>query len=321
LQAWIIYVGLGLVLALIQLLFLWLDGGLLAVELLPVIVFNGFAVSFVMALIRLLDDQAVTAVNSVRPVLDLTRPEFKNFEYRLSTMPFLPPLIAGLIAMVMTILIPLVSIEPIRYAALEQLPVFTVVYHIIDKGSAFLFGAFIYHTIRQLRLANSISSNHLHINLFQLEPLQAFSRLSASSAVGLVVFVYIWMLINPDLFTDPAVLAFIVVISIMAFSVFAWPLWGVHKLLEMEKEKELHKIDLHFNAVFSIFNQRIQDEDYAGSDNLNGMITSLEIQQRKIKAIPTWPWRPDTLRSLLTVIALPVAIRIIQFLIERAIDW
>jgi hypothetical protein len=317
LQAWIIYVGLGLVLALIQLLFLWLDGGLLAVELLPVIVFNGFAVSFVMALIRLLDDQAVTAVNSVRPVLDLTRPEFKNFEYRLSTMPFLPPLIAGLIAMVMTILIPLVSIEPIRYAALEQLPVFTVVYHIIDKGSAFLFGAFIYHTIRQLRLANSISSNHLHINLFQLEPLQAFSRLSASSAVGLVVFVYIWMLINPDLFTDPAVLAFIVVISIMAFSVFAWPLWGVHKLLEMEKEKELHKIDLHFNAVFSIFNQRIQDEDYAGSDNLNGMITSLEIQQRKIKAIPTWPWRPE----LLTVIALPVAIRIIQFLIERAIDW
>jgi hypothetical protein len=69
----------------------------------------------------------------------------------------------------------------------------------IDKSSAFLFGVFVYHTIQQLRLVNSINVNYIRINLFNLRPAQAFSKVTASTAVGLVAGVYGWLLINPEL--------------------------------------------------------------------------------------------------------------------------
>jgi hypothetical protein len=66
-------------------------------------------------------------------------------------------------------------VVPIRYAALDQFRVFAVVYHIIDKATAFLFGVFIYHTVRQLRLVSAVNSKHVSINLFDLRPLHSFS--------------------------------------------------------------------------------------------------------------------------------------------------
>ena len=109
--------------------------------------------------------------------------------------------------------------------------------------------------------------------------------------------------------------------TILAVSVFVWPLYGVHRLMEMEKERVLHDIDLRLEAVFSKFNQRFREDDYSAIEMLNGTIASLEIQHRKIEGIPTWPWRPETARSVLTAIALPLVLRIVQFLVEQVFDW
>jgi hypothetical protein len=79
----------------------------------------------------------------------------------------------------------------------------------------------------------------------------------------------------------------------------------------------LHRIDQQFVAAFAAFNQRFQDGDYAAMEGLNATIASLEIQHNKVKAIPTWPWRPETVRSVLAVIALPPVLSAIQQLVER----
>lgn len=319
-HAWIFYVLLGVVLIVIQFLFLWLEGGLQDGELLPVIIFNGLITPFVLALIHLLDNQAVTALNSMRPVLDTTESEFDQYEYKLSNMPSGGTLIAGLTMVLFFILMEQLWIVPLRYAALEQLPIFNVVYFIIDKSSAFLFGVFIYHTVRQLRVVIAINSSHIRVNLFNLGPLQAFSRLTASTAVGLVVGVYGWMLINPDLLTDPVTIGFTVINTILAVSVFVWPLFGVHRRMEIEKGRALQEIDLRFEAVFSKFNQLFLDDDSSVIERLNGTIASLTIQHNRISAIPTWPWRPETARFVLTAIALPLVLMIIQFFIAQALN-
>jgi hypothetical protein len=317
---WLFHVVFGIVLILVQMLFLWLDRGRHAEELLPVIIFNGLAIPFLLALIHLLDNQAVTALNSMRPALDTTEREFDHYQYRLSNMPFLAPLIAGLVVTVITILTPQVAISPVRYAALEQLPVFAVVFHIVDKSSAFLMGVLLYHTVRQLRLVNSINSNHIRVNLFHLRPLQAFSRVTASTTVGIVVFVYGWMLINPELFTDPVIFGLIVMFTLLTVFVFVWPLWSVHRVMEMEKERALREIDLNFEAIFSKFNAGFRDDDYSVIERLNGTIASLEIQHKRIDAIPTWPWRPETGRIALSAIALPLILMILQVFVLQALD-
>jgi hypothetical protein len=317
-RAWIFYVAFGIALILIQILFQYLDGGLQATELLPVIIFNGFAVPFLLALIHLLDHQAMTAANAMRPILDMSDTELDQYEYRLANMPFLPPLILGVILVMVTILAPLVAIEPIRYATLEGRPLFAVVFHIIDKSSAFLMGVFLYHTVRQLRLVSAINLNHLRINLFRLGPLQAFSRLTATTAVGIMAFVYLWMFINPELLTDPVNLGLAALFMIFAVSLFVWPLYGVHRLMVTEKEKTLRDLDERFEEVFSKFNQRFQEEDSAALERLNGIIASLDVQHRRMEAIPTWPWSSQTAQFVLTAIALPLLLMVIGFLVEQA---
>lgn len=313
-SAWIFYVALGTGLILVQVLALWLEAGQAPGELLPVIIFNGFAVPFLLGQIHLLDNQAVAAVNSLRPILDTTEEEFEDYEYRLAHMPVLSPLVVGLLLAASVILSPLWSAEPVRYRALEQLPVSAAVYHVIDKTSAFLVGVFLYHTIRQLRLVSAINLGHVRVNLFRLSPLTAFSRLTASTAVGLVVFSYIWMLINPELLSDPVSIGLFAGFTTMAGALFVWPLYGVHRLMQHEKERALQDIDLLFEEVFSKFNRSFMEDDRASIEKLNATISSLEVQHRRVEAIPTWPWNPETARIALTAIALPLALTLLQFL-------
>ncbi len=319
-RAWLFHAVLGIGLILVQILFLWLAGGLDAGELQPVILFNGLAIPFLLALISLLDNQAVSALNTMRPVLDMSPQAVDQAEYRLANMPFLAPLLAGLATTALTILSPLVTAEPGSYAALAQLPVFRVVFHIVDKGSAFLFGVVLYHTIRQLRLVNALNADHVRINLFHLRPLRAFSKLTASTALGLLVFVYLWIVINPELLADPLIIGYALLITALAVAVFVWPLWGAHRLMQAEKEKILHEIDQRLEAAFSKFNQMFQEDDYAATDRLNGVIASLETQYERINAIPTWPWSAETARLALTAIALPLILMIIQSFVLQALN-
>lgn len=319
-RAWVFYVVLGIVLILVQILFLWLDNGMQYKELLPVIIFNAVGSAFVPAMIRFLDNQAVTALNSIKPVLDTSESEFNQYKYELSNMPPLQTLAAGLPLLVMLILSERQGIVPIRYAAFEHLPIFAVVYHAIDKITVYLYGPFIYHTFRQLRLVNDINSNHIRINLFNLKPLHSFSRLTASTAVGLVFGIYGWMLINPELMADPVSIGYTAMFTILAVTVFVWPLYGVHGLMVEAKERQLREIDLGFEAAFSKFNVGVRDDDYSAMERLNGTIASLEIQHNRIAAIPTWSWRPETARFAFSAIALPLVLAILRFLVEKAFD-
>jgi len=319
-QAWVFYILFGIALILVQILFLWLDGGLFAGELLPVIIFNGLATPFLLAQIHLLDNQAAAAVVSLKPMLEISESEFEDYKFRLTNMPFLKPLIAGLVIMVSTMLTPLVSTAPVRYAALELLPVFNIVFQIVDKSSAFLFGVVIYHTIRQLRLVNSINSKHIRINLFQLRPLHAFSRLTASTALALLAFLYVWMLINPEILADPVLLAYSILLTIMAAAIFVWPLWGIHTLIEKHKEAALDEINLRSMDLFTKLNQSIDGNDYDATDRLNSSIASLEIQHKRISDVPTWPWRSETARLAISAIALPLLLMIIQYFALQALD-
>lgn len=319
-RMWTFYLIFGIALILVQLFFLWLDEGLQAVELFPVIIFNGLATPFLLALIHLLDGQAVAALSALRPMIDMTEEEFERIKFRLANMPFPMPLIVGLALMVFYILTPYLTTEPVRFAALEGLPVFAVVFHIIDKSSAFLTGVLIYHTIRQLRLVNSTTCDHIRINLFQIWPLQAFSRLTASTAIGLVLFMNLWLLINPDLLADPASIALAGVFGFMTLAIFVWPLVGIHQLIEAEKSKVLQEIDRRLEDVFAKFDQHFLEDDYPAMDTLNGTISSLEIRRNRVEAVPTWPWRPGTLRTVMAAIALPLFLMLVQILIEQSFN-
>jgi hypothetical protein len=319
--AWLAFVVFGFVLVAVQILVLWLEGGLQARDLLPVIVYNGLFTPYLLALICLLDHQALSALRSMRSALDMTQSKFKTYEYRLSTMPFPLPLVVGLIMLTVVVLMEWFSTTPVRYGALGQFHVFRAVFQIVDKSSAFLFGVFIAHTIRQLQLVSRINANYVRINLFDRRSLQVFSTLTASTAVGLLFGVYGWILINPDLLMDPVIFGFIAIMTVLAMTVFALPLYGMHRRMAMAKERAIREIDRRSQTIFSTFNERVDADDYAAVEILSGVIDSLEVQYNRISGIPTWPWRPEAVRFLLAAIALPLVLEIILFLVGQAWGW
>ena len=134
---WVFHFLFAILLILVHALFLWLEDSLLTSEIFPIIIFNSLAVPYLLLLIFLLDREATNALQTMRPVLVMSQEEVASYGYKLSTMPFLAPLAAGTLVMVSTILLPSVTISPFRYAVLNQLPIFSIVFHILDKRLCF----------------------------------------------------------------------------------------------------------------------------------------------------------------------------------------
>lgn len=317
---WLFYTALGLVVSLLQLVLLFVTGEGLFRELAPVVIFNGFLITWLLGLMHFLDRQAMAALATMRPVLDVTEREYAQYRYGLGNMPWSGSLLSGLALMTVVILMETLVVTPVRYGGLDQLPIFTVVYQLVDKGTAFLFGVFIYHTVRQMRLIHAITTQRARISLFNPSLLQAFAPVTALTAVALIIGVYGWLLINPDLLVDPLVIGFTAVATVLAVGVFVLPLYGVHRRMKAEKDRMLLAVDLEFESLFVQFNQALREDDYAALDRLNGTINGLGIQRARIEELPVWPWRPGTAQAALTAILLPLVVQMVGLLATRLLD-
>jgi hypothetical protein len=50
----------------------------------------------------------------------------------------------------------------------------------------------VYHTIHQLVLISRIYTQHARINIYQLQPLYALSLPGALTAIGIILYIYLW---------------------------------------------------------------------------------------------------------------------------------
>jgi hypothetical protein len=302
---------------LIQIVVPWIAGASPAATLLPVQGFNAGAISYLLALIRFLDNKADAALKTVQPALKTSEVEYSQLRRELTTLPARTTLVASLAAVAIVVVIERIGYAtPSRYEALAKLPVLAILFHIIDKIGAAIFGAFLYHTIHQLRVVNRIHTRHARINLFRMMPVYAFSRLTAPTAVGLTAGMYGWVAINPDLLSDPVSIGITLLITVLAAATFAWPLLGVHRLLVEEKCRLLDQSAQRFEVTSTELYRRIDGGEFEEMDELNTVFATLEAQRNVLDRIPTWPWRPETLRLLLTALAMPLGLWIIQFVLQ-----
>ena len=101
---WIFYAIFGLVLIAIQVFILWLEGGFQNGELMPVIIFNSLFTPFLLGLIHFLDQQAMTSLKTIKPALEISEADFNDYKFKLSNMPSVLPLAAGLTMLIFVIL-------------------------------------------------------------------------------------------------------------------------------------------------------------------------------------------------------------------------
>jgi hypothetical protein len=317
--AWVYYLGIGLALFILQIAVFWSEGAYPVGTFIPAHGFIAGLMPAILALVHYLDNRADAALLALRPALKTTETECSELYYRLTTLPARPALVASLAGAIFVVLITESLGRPSSYQGLATSPISATLVYCMYVAVWWAAGAFLYHTVHQLRVINHIYTEHTRIDLLRMRPLYAFSGVTALTAVSLTGMIYGWSALNPGMLQDPTSFVVILPITGLALVVFAWPLLGAHRLLVREKERMLDEASLRFEAAIVELHRRLDEGQLEDMDNLNKAIASLEIERNIWNRIPTWPWEPETLRLLITALALPLGLWIIQYLLQQAL--
>lgn len=317
--AWVFYVALWLVLYLIELATQWASGAVGTFY--PFHLFLAGAIPFNLGLIHYLDRTADAALSRFRPVLDCSDAEYAELRYRLTTLPARPTLLATLLGIaaagVALIALPLEWRLSILHFTDSTASIFyTSLISSVTWCAVTLLG---YHTLHQLTVVRLIYGR-ARVNLFNLRPLYAFSDLSARTAIGLQLFVSGFYLLVPELLNNMFSAGFGVILSVVAVLTFVWPLLGTHNLLVDEKNHVLGEKSKALEAAITELNRSITSKEVQGIDAWHKAMASLEIEHTALSRISTWPWHPETLRSLVAALLLPVIVWITQWFLQRVLN-
>ena len=70
-------------------------------------------------------------------------------------------------------------------------------------------------------------------------------------------------------------------------------------------------------SIIGELNQNIDASEGDELREVNTVLSSLLMAEQRLEKTPTWPWRPGTIRWLGTAILLPLALWVIQTLMQR----
>ena len=298
----------------------WLDGSQPpgTIEL-----FSTISVSdgvYFLALMHYLKGTAGAAIRAFRPALAVSEDEYTKLDYQLTTLPARGVLLASGIGAAIAGLTVLFN-PNVPGAGYTTSLLATVFGSGIAIFTFAVTAALVYQTIHQLTMVSRIQAAATRINLFQPDPLYAFSGLTARTAMGYLLLADTAVLVMLEFMReeaiDPMALGIMVFMMLLAAVTFVLPLLGMHRRMIEEKARLESEANRRLEAAIAELHRRLDADDLTGMTELYRAITSLEIERDVLAKIPTWPWQPGTLRVALSPLLLPVAVWLIQRLLER----
>ena len=339
---WAFYLGLGLTLLVVSVAAQWTAGTYSFEVVSRSHLIGAFLTPYALGMMHYLDRVAVTAIKSFRPALRGGEAVFQRLAYIFTTLPPRLAFSAGLLitlgglalALGAAYFLPVSSslspVEGGRDALSTLNRGFVALFAVGPSPAAYgvtaallvlnwwTGGALVLHTVRRLFLVARIYRRHTNVDLFRQAPLYALSRLTALTTIGSVLVVY-GIATVPSYMATPFGGVTVALIVILAFASFTLPLVGIHRALAGEKDRLLEDISDRLRSAGDELHLRIDRKAYKGMDDLHKAMAGLEIERNMIGAMPTWPWQPDTLRTLLIALLLPVAVWVVQALLQRVL--
>lgn len=312
--AWAFYLGLWIAAIGIVSAVRWLDGSL------PLATIDGFQAASTfygpaaLGLLHLLRRVAGSSLESFRPALDVSDDAYAGLHYQLTTIPAGAALVATAIGLV-------AAAAAVRLdssiVTTGTSPAAAVTIVIVIYWAVVLTPILLYNTVRQLQLVARVHRMATRIDLFEARPLYAFSALSASAGVGLLLFNYYSALTDPTTFTNPIWYGVFGISVIVAIAFFVLPLYGMHQRIAAEKERLEAEANERLRTVISVLHRQIDRGDLGGAEPLNETFASLALEREILDKMPTWPWQPDAIRGFVTALVVPLVIWVVTRVLER----
>lgn len=311
---WSVYGSFSVLLISLGLLVQWREGayadGFIPFHLL----FFGWT-GYLLALMHALDQMANRALDAIRPLLPDDPARVDLLRWRLTVLPrgltlgvsAGSLLLISLILPIRRIMFPAVGFAP---TALSYGFCLAVVLVMLWINATFLL-----HTARQMIEVGRITAGEIRVELFHIRPVYRLAGLTGATAAAITLSLYLWFAAAPSI---PDVARFpAIVLALFSLVVFAAPLWTVHQRLAAEKDQALLAAARDQEAVAARLHRGLAAGKLSEVDQLHKALAALQIQTATLEKIPTWPWHPGTLRGLLAALVLPIAIWLIQRLLER----
>ncbi len=278
---------------------------------------------YVLAIMHYLDKVALDALAKTRYALKVDTEEYARLQYELTTLPARPTLWASILSPVLPaiLFLPVVLLTSkdgysLEFQVSTQVLSMTV-FGILNSVSWFLIGPLLVHTFRQLQFVSRIYREYVKVDLINLDPLYAFSGLTARSAILLVGIPYPWFATNPVVSSFAPAIATGVIMTLIAGVTFISPLWGIHRRLAEEKAQAVTDNQRRSDALVKELMRGMDAGDLTDAAKIKDALTAFEIQHKTLDQLPTWPWKPETFRLLVSAVLLPTILFLLQFVLQR----
>ena len=272
---------------------------------------------------HLLDRVAERAVAQMAPKLAAEPALIERLTYSLTTMPARPALLLGVVgaASAVATIIAIYAIDQggefLAVFGFTRAPLSVATFGaIMAAGYGFGF-VFAYHAVRQLRQISRTYERDVVIDLIDLGPIYAFSRITALTALGIQLQADLWIVTNPVAAGALVPVASVAALTLLSAVIFILPLWGIHRRISTEKGRLLQANAGVRQVLMDDLRRRVAADDLGGVTALKDAVLALEVEARALAAIRTWPWEPETLRLLLTAVLLPTTLFVVQYVVRE----
>lgn len=192
----------------------------------------------------------------------------------------------------------------------------------IDLVGAFLgymmAGPWLVGVTRLITLVARLHREAPRVDLLNPEPVRAFSAATAVVGISLLAITTLSITSDPEVHGTAAGLLLTVLLIGFAFASFVTPLWGMHRRLLAERARLLADVGLRLERTIERLYEHV-DEDRAGISELRDRMSALVAARDLIAQQSTWPWRPETLRWLLSALVIPIFIWGVTRLLESVV--
>ena len=250
------------------------------------------------------------------PLLELDEEGLQQLKDEFTTMPARGVLLNGLVWSIMYIPLAFLVLKAF-FAAYGVGTVFAVFAFLVGLVTYFTGSAIYYHSLRQLRLVSRTVKMVKQFNLFHLDPVYAFSRLTSRTGVSWMLMLSLTLLVFPLQLVSLLGLAILIMQVVLALAAFVLPLQFVNNRLVAEKRTLLAELNQRLEAILGRLHRCLDENKLAELSGLNSAVSALNAERDALTRIPTWPWRSGTLTGFLSAIGLPILLYLLQLVIGK----
>jgi hypothetical protein len=299
---------------------IWVDQALPVGVFSPDLLFNSLWGVVSLSFFFFLDSASLSALDKFSVLVQKKKGEIELLKYKMTTV---PSKVANILTLLMAVILLLgFYFDPgILYAGMRSPVAYALTVPLSIAGYAFA-PLLIYQGIRVLASVRAAYRLIDEINLFELQPLYAFSAVTLTSGFFWLLIMNMNILGNYVLVegTESSLILstlFVTPLIPMAVFSFIYPTVGIHRRIQNKKEIALRDNGRQIERAHIALFKQLDKENHRQSGDIEKSLNSLYKMREQIERIPTWPWSPGTLRNFLSAVFLPLGLWLLQQMLVR----